>query len=123
MEKLLVLFGLVQKARSRRLFQRALFSMLLMAVLVFVMAILLSAAIIGGLIAGAFALMQSGIGTPAVVIIVALSGMAIIGVVFLLMMAVLNHLRAIPQKMLMQSPLTSRAIDTLEAFTDGLMAE
>lgn len=57
----------------------------------------------------------------AMVITGALALMAMAALVFLTLSG-LHHLRRMPRTLLKQLPLTSRAMDALDAFTNGLMA-
>lgn len=91
--------------------------------LVIVIAIMVNAALVATLFAAYFAMIYYGIPPVAAMIIIALLAIALIVALILLTLSCLHQLRKMPKALFSQSPLTSRAMDTLDAFTDGLMAE
>jgi len=122
MEKLLAIASLGQRAYGRWLFQRLLSGIIVVAGLTIVTSVMLSAILVGGLWATYFSLLYYGIGQlMAMVITGALALMAMAALVFLTLSG-LHHLRRMPRTLLKQLPLTSRAMDALDAFTNGLMA-
>lgn len=123
MEKLLATLFFIQRARGRRLFQRLLPNIIMVIGLMIIISIIVSALLIGGLVAGYFTLIHYGMEPQAAMITIAISTLLTIVMLVLLTLSCLQRLRQIPQTLLEESPLISRAMETLNAFTDGLMAE
>lgn len=123
MDTLLSIANLGQRAYGRWLFQRLISGIMMVAGLTFVIAIMVSALLIGGLVAAYYTLLYYGIGQLMAVSIIAVLATSAIAALVILTLSCLHQLRQIPRKLFRQSPLTSRAMDTLDAFTDGLMAE
>jgi amino acid transporter len=123
METLLRIASLGQRAYGRVLFRKAISGMVMVVGLVIVIAIMVSFALVAALIAAYFCLIYFGITPVAAMIIIALLAIALIVALIVLTLSCLHHLRQMPKTLLRQSPFTSRAMDTLDAFTDGLMAE
>lgn len=90
---------------------------------VMVIAILISAILIATLIGVYISLIHHGVEPYMAALIVAF--LSVLIVIFICVATVLYvyHLRQIPKRFLKRSPLASRAMSTLDAFTDGLMAE
>ncbi len=121
MEKLLAIANLGQRAYGRWLFQRLISGILIIAGFTIVLSMMVSTALIAGLLAVYYALHYYEIGQlMAVTITAALALMLIAALVFLVLTS-LQHLRTLPRTLLRKSPLTSRAMESLDAFTDGLM--
>lgn len=123
MEKLLAIAGLGQKVYGRWLFQHLLSGIIVVAGLTIVTAIMVSATLIGSLIAAYLMLLQHGTEPYLAMIIIGISGVLTVVILVLLTLASLYHLRQMPRTMLERSPLTSGVMATLNAFTDGLMAD
>lgn len=123
MEKILIITSLVQKVYGRWVFQRLFLSIIMIAGLVVVTAIMVSALLIGGLVTIYFTLLSYGIGQTLAIIATAVSALLIIIALIIITLLYLQHLRKTPKNLLKRSPLTSRAMDTLDAFTAGLMAD
>ena len=123
MEKLLAIAGLGQKVYGRWLFQHLLSGIIVVVGLTIVTAIMVSATLIGSLIAAYYMLLQHGTEPYLAMIIIGVSGVLTIVILVLLTLASLYHLRQMPRTLLEKSPLTSGVMATLNAFTDGLMAD
>lgn len=123
METLLAIANLGQRAYGRWLFQRLISGIIMVVGLTFVIAIMVSAILIASLVATYFVLIHYGLAFGAAIIIIVLLAIALIVLLILLTLSCLHHLRKMPRTLFRQSPLTSRAMDTLDAFTAGLMAE
>lgn len=123
MEKLLAIAALGQRAYGRWLFKRLLSSIIMVTGLTIVTSIMGSAMLIGGLYAAYFTLLYYGIGQLMVMVIISILAILIIAILAFFTLACLRDLRRMPQTLFKRSPFTSRAMDTLDAFTDGLMAD
>lgn len=123
MDKLLAIVSLGQRAYGRWLFRRLLFSMLLVVGLTMVTVMVTSATLIGGLYATYFLLAGYGAEPQTAIMITGILATLVVALLSILTLSCLHRLRRMPRTLLKQSPLTSRAMDTLDAFTDGLMAE
>jgi len=123
MEKLLAIASLGQRAYGRWLFQRLLSGIIVVAGLTIVVAVMVSAMLVGGFYAAYFALLHYGTAPQVAMVIIGISAILTTVTLVILTLMCLHHLRRMPRTLLKQSPLTSRAMDTLNAFTDGLMAE
>ena len=123
MEKLLAIASLTQRAYGRWLFRRLFLSMIAIAGITIVIGIMVSALLIGGLVAAYFVLLSHGIEQLMAVIIVAILAILIVAMLSIMILGYLKYLRQMPQKFIKQSPLASHVIETLSAFSDGLMAD
>ncbi len=123
MDKLIAIASLGQKAYSRWLFRRLLSGIIVVAGLTIVTSIMVSAMLIGGLYALYFLLSGYGAEPQAAMIITGIMAGLSIGMLAILTLVGLQHLRQMPRALLKRSPFTSGAMDTLDAFTDGLMAD
>ncbi len=123
MEKLLALALLVQRTYGRWLFQRLLSGIVVVAGLTIITSIMVSAILISSLVAAYFALLHYGIEQQAALLIISITVILTIVALIILTLACLHHLRQMPRTLLKRSPLTARAMDTLDAFSDGLTAD
>lgn len=123
MKTLISVFALMQKASGKRSFQRLLPTIIMVVALIIIIAIMISTLLIGCLVAACFMLLQAGMAAQTAIIIIAISTLLTIMILVFLMLSGLKRLRRMPQTLLEQSPLASRAMDTLDAFTAGLMAD
>jgi hypothetical protein len=123
MEKLLAIASLGQRAYGRWLFQHLILGIIVVIGLVMVIAIMVSTILIGSLAAAYFTLLSSGIGQTLAMLAVALLAIAITTAVIFLTFLSLHRLRRMPHTLLKRSPVTSSAMDALNAFTNGLMAD
>ena len=123
MEKILTIISLTQRIYGRWLSQQLLSSIIAIVGLIIVIAIMVSAALIGGLITSYFSLRYYGVEPQTAIISVAILTVATIVVLIILALFFLQRLRQMPKTLLKQSPLTSRAMTTLDAFTDGFMSD
>jgi len=123
MDKLLAIASLGQRAYGRWLFQRLLSGIIVTIGLVFITCMMISAMLVSGLYVSYFALLHYGMQPSAAIIIISMTAILIIVVLVILTLSCLHHLRRMPRTLLKKSPITSRAMDALDAFTDGLMAE
>jgi len=123
MEKLLIAIGFGQRAYGRWLFQRLLAGIIVVASLTIVISIMISVMLVSGLYIGYFALLQYGAEPAAAMIIIGIAAILTVIMLILSALACLHHLRQMPRNLLKRSPLASRAMNALDAFTDGLMAD
>jgi len=123
MEKLLAIAGLTQRAYGRWLFQRLLSGIIVVAGLTIVTSIMVSAMLVGGFYAAYFALLHYGMQPQVAMIVIGTSAGLTIVILVILTLACLLHLRRMPRALLKRLPLTSHVMDTLNAFSDGLMAD
>jgi len=123
MEKLLAIASLGQRVYGRWLFQRLLSGIIVAAGLTIVTSVIISAFLVGGLWAAYFVLLHYGIGQLMAMMITGAIALMVIASLFFLTLSCLHHLRRMPRMLLKQSPLTSRAMDALDAFSDGLMTD
>jgi hypothetical protein len=121
MEKLLAIASLGQRAYGRWLFQRLISGVLVIAGLTIILSMMVSAVLVGGLLTIYYILLYYGIGQLMAVTTTAVLALLLIAALVFLVLTSLQHLRKLPRTLLRKSPLTSRAMDTLDAFTDGLM--
>ena len=123
MEKLLAIASLGQRAYGRWLFQRMVLGIIAVAGLTIVVSILVSAMLIAGLYAGYFALLHFGAEPQGAMLIITILAVLITLTSVILVLTGLDHLRRMPETLLRRSPLTSGAIDALDAFINGLTAD
>ena len=123
MEKLLVIAGLGQKLYGRLLFQRVASAVIMAMGLTIMASIMVSAMLIGIFYAVYLALLYHGIGQMMAMLIISALVMVLTTLLIVLIRTCLRNLRQMPRTLLKQSPLASRAMDALNAFSDGLMAD
>lgn len=123
METLLAIANLGQRAYGRWLFSRLLSGIIIIVGLTIIIGVMVSAVLVASLFVIYYALLSYGIGQLMAVTTSAVLALLVIAVLVFLVLTSLHHLRQLPRTLLQQSPLTSRAMDTLDAFTDGLMAD
>ena len=123
MENILLLISIAQRAYSKWLLHRLLFRIVIIVSLVIVISIMVSAAFIGGLYIIYSSLLYSQMGQMMAMLITLFSAIVLIIILIITLMICLRKLRITPQEIFQQSPISSLAMDTLNAFTAGLMAE
>jgi Na+/H+-translocating membrane pyrophosphatase len=123
MEKLLVIISLTQRIYGKWLFQKLLSGIMVAAGLTIVISIMVSAMLVGGLYTVYFALLYYGIEQLMAMLVIGILAIMITVMLVIVTFSCLHRLRRMPRTLLEQSPFTSRAMDTLDAFTNGLMAE
>lgn len=123
MEKILTIISLTQRIYSKWLSQQLLSSVIVIIGLIIVIAIMISATLIGSLVVSYFSLRYYGVEPQMAIISVAI--LAIATIVFLICLVLLfsQRIRQMPKTLLKQSPITSRAMSALDAFTDGFMSD
>lgn len=121
METLLAIVNLGQKSYGRWLFTRLLPGMIAIAGLTIVIAIMISVAFIILLAIEYSTLLSYRMDHQVAMVVTGISAIAIILMLIILTSAWLNNLRQVPKKLLQKSPLSSGIMDTIDAFTDGLM--
>jgi uncharacterized BrkB/YihY/UPF0761 family membrane protein len=115
MEKLLAIITILQRAGGKRLLLRLFSRVIILLGLVITTAIMVSATLIGGLINAHIAMLSSGMSSPLALLIIGVAALFTIIVLIAVIVSQLKGLHRLPKK----SPL----MDTLDAFTDGLMAD
>lgn len=115
METLLAIITILQRAGGKRLLLRIFSRLIVLLGLLITAAIMISATLIGGLIHAHIAMLNSGMTSPLALLIIGMSALFIITVLIAVIVWQLKGLPRLPKK----SPM----MDTLDAFTDGLMAE
>jgi uncharacterized membrane protein len=115
METLLTIITILQRSGGKRLILRLFSRLIILLGLVIATAMMVGTILIGGLINGHIALLNSGMSAPAALLIIGASALFITGMLIAVIVWQLKGLHRLPKK----SPL----IDTLDAFTDGLMAD
>jgi len=123
MEKLLAIASLGQRAYGRWLFQRLMSGIIVVTGLTIIISIMIGTMLVGGLYAGYSALLHYGIQPQVAMIIIGVSAILITITLVILTLSCLSRLRQMPRTLLKQSPLTSCAMDALDAFSNGLMAD
>ncbi|MFZ4125148.1 MAG: hypothetical protein ACOYJ2_03640 [Rickettsiales bacterium] len=123
MDHLLAIINIIQKANGKRLIARLFSHLAIIIGLLLTTAIMVSATLIGGLINLHIALLNGGVSAPIALLIIASTALFIIAVLITMIVWRLKSLRRIPQTLSVGSSFTARAMDTLDAFTDGLMAD
>jgi hypothetical protein len=123
MKNLLAVISLIQRAQSKRLLVRAISHMVVIMGLVMTTAIMVSAMVIGGLMSAHAALLTTGIPPHTALISIGVAALFVITLLVFLIGWRLRNLQNIPRALFEQHPFTSRAMGTLNAFTDGLMAD
>ncbi len=115
METLLAIITILQRAGGKRLLYRLFSRLVVLLGLVITTAIMVAAILIGGLINVHIALLNSGMSAPAALFIIGASALFITGILITVIAWQLGKLQHLPK--------TSPLMDTLDAFTDGLMAD
>lgn len=115
METLLAIITIIQRAGGRRLLLRLFSRLIVLLGLVITTAIMVAATLIGGLMHAHIAMLESGMASPLVLLIIGMAALFIIIALIAVIVSQLKGLHRLPKK----SPL----MDTLDAFTDGLMAD
>jgi len=123
MENILLLISLAQRAYSKWLLHRLLLRIIIIVSLLIVVSIMTSAAFIGGLYIIYSSLLSAGIAQMVAILLTAISAIALIIILIITLLICLHKLRTMPQTILKQSPISSLAMDTLNSFTAGLMAQ
>ena len=123
MEKLLALITILQRANGGRLLARLFSQMAIIMALVLVTAMMISATLIGGLIHAHAAFLNGGMSPFSSLIIIVASALLIITLLISVIAWRLQRLQQMSRTLFGKSPLTRRAVDTLDAFIDGLTAE
>ncbi len=93
----------------------------LAAGLAIVLSIMVSAMLVGCLYGVYFALIQVGTEQHWAMLITGISTLVVIVALVLLLLVCLRRLRRMPGTLLNQPPITARAMDTVDAFMNGLM--
>jgi len=115
METLLAVITILQRAGGKRLLIRLISRLLVVFGLVITTAIMVSATLIGCLISVHIALLNSGVSSPLALLTIGMAALLIIAMLVTVIASQLKGLHRLPKK----SPL----MDTLDAFTNGLMAD
>lgn len=115
METLLAIITILQRAGGKRLLLRLFSRLFVLLGLVITTSIMVAATLIGGLINAHIALLGSGMSSPLALLIIGMAALFIIITLIAVIVWQLKGLHRLPKK----SPL----MDTLDAFTDGLMAD
>ncbi len=115
METLLAIITIIQRAGGKRLLLRLFSRVIILLGLVITAAIMVSAALIGGLIYIYIAMLNNGMSSPLALLIIGIAALCIITALIAVIVWQLKGLHRDPKK----SPL----MDTLDAFTTGLMAD
>ena len=123
MEKLLVLITILQKANGGRVLARLFSHMAIIMGLVLVTAMMIGATLIGGLINAHTAFLSDGMSPLSSLVMVAVLALVIIAALVAMIMDRLRRLKDVSYTLFGKSPLTRRAMGTLDAFIDGLTAE
>lgn len=123
MENILLLISVAQRAYSKWLLHRLLLRIIVIVGLIIVISIMVSATFIGGLYIIYYSLLSSGIEQLMAMLITGISAIMLIILLIIIVLVCVRKLQIMPKAILKQSPLTSLAMDTLNSFTDGLMAE
>jgi len=123
MENILLLISLVQKTYGKWLFHRLLLRILVIIGLIIVIALMMSATFVAGLCAAYYFLLSYGIEQSVVILLTGILAIMLIISLIIITIICLHKLRNMPQTMLKSSPVTALAMDTLNSFTNGLMAE
>lgn len=123
MQKLLTIISIGQKVYSGWIFRQLLSGMIIIAGLTIIASITLSAMLLAGFYIAYATLLALGAGQVAAALLTGVLMALVIVLVGFIIMKCLHNLRQLPQKLLNQSPLTSQFMDTLNAFSNGLMAD
>ncbi|MDE3016496.1 MAG: hypothetical protein KGI29_06205 [Pseudomonadota bacterium] len=123
MEKLLAIIGLAQRIYGKWLFHKLLSGIMVAAGLTIVVSIMVSTMLVGGLYAVYFTLLYYGIGQLMAMLVIGILAIMITVMLAIVTLSCLHRLCRMPRMMLKQSLSISRAMDTLDAFTNGLMAD
>jgi hypothetical protein len=123
MKTLLAILILIQKAHGKRQFTRLISHVVIVAGLLLVTAIMISATLIGGLINAHIALLNSDVSPILALLITGTTASLIIALLIIGIVWRLRCLRNIPQALYSRLPFANRAMDALDSFTAGLMAE
>ncbi len=123
MEQLFTIISLVQRIAGRNLIIRLLSHMVIIIGLLMVTALMISATLVGGLISAHVALLNNEVPPLLALIYIASAALFIIAALFAVIAWRLRCLKKIPHSIFGNSPFSSSAIATLDAFTDGLMAK
>jgi hypothetical protein len=115
METLLAVITIIQRAGGKRLILRLFARLVVLLGLVITTAIMGAAMLIGGLINVHVALLDSGMFAPTALLVIGGAALFMIAMLIFVIVWQLKGLYRLPKK----SPL----MDTLDAFTDGLMAD
>lgn len=117
-EKLLVMTMLSRKAYGRCLFHRMLLRAIAIVGLLLICAIVIGALLVGILLVAHTSLLAAGV-TP----MVAMLTMSVITLCVIGLLLLLAHhcARQLPRMLALQSPISSRISDVLNAFMDGFM--
>ncbi len=112
---MLAIITILQRAGGKLLLLRLFSRLIALLGLVITAAIMVSATLIGGLMHAHIAMLGSGMSSPLALFIIGVSALFIITLLITVIVWQLKGLHRLPKK----SPL----MDTLDAFTAGLMAE
>jgi hypothetical protein len=123
MENLLAIITVIQRISTKKLLIRVISNMVIIMGLVMTTAIMISATLIGGLMNAHIALLNHEISPALALIYIGCTSLFIIAMLIAMIAWQLRRLRKIPHSLFGHSPLAARAMDTLDAFTAGLMAE
>ena len=123
MEKLLAIISLLQRVYGRLLFQRLLSRVIAIVGLTIIASIMVSTLMIGCFYATYIALQYYGAGQSVAMGSTGAFIVLITGLLFILIRTCLRRLRQLPKTILKQSPVTSRLMDMLEAFSNGFMTD
>ncbi|MDX2073769.1 MAG: hypothetical protein SFX19_05315 [Alphaproteobacteria bacterium] len=123
MDNLLAIINVIQRIGTRKLLVQLISNMVIIMGLVMTTAIMISATIIGGLINAHISLLNHEIPPVLALIYIGCAALLIIASLLAMIAWRLRCLRKSPLSLFGGAPLASRAMDTLDAFTAGLMAE
>ena len=123
MENLLTIISVIQRISTKKLLIRVISNMMMIMGLVMTTAIMISATFIGGLINAHIALLDHETPPALALIYIGCAALLIIAGLLAVVAWRLRCLKKIPHSIFGKSPITARTMDTLNAFTDGLMAD
>lgn len=122
MENLLAIISVIQRMSSKNLLISLLSNMVIIIGLVMTTALMISATLIGTLINAHVALLNNEVHPALAFIYIGCTALLIIASLIAVIAWRLRCLKKIPHSIFGNSPFSSSAIATLDAFTDGLMA-
>jgi Na+(H+)/acetate symporter ActP len=115
METLLTLITIVQRANGKRLLLKLFSRLMVVLGLIITTAIMVSATLLGGLLHAHIALLNSGMASAPALLLIGAAALLIIALLIAMVVWQMKYFRPVPKP----SPL----MNTLDAFTDGLMAD
>lgn len=123
MEYLFAIISVIQRISTKNLLIHVISNMVIIMGLVMTTAIMVSATLVGGLINAHVALLNNEVPPLLALIYIASAALFIIATLFAVIAWRVRCLKKIPHSIFGNSPFSSSAIATLDAFTAGFMAE